>query len=46
MVFGSSNPSLLSSGTISVTPASSAVPFSASKLAGDVSCSSILSQEP
>jgi hypothetical protein len=44
LVFGSSNPALLSSGTISVTPSSNAVPFSASKLAGDVPCSQVLSQ--
>lgn len=40
-VFGSNN-TLLTSGTISVTPSSTAVPFTATRLDGDVPCSQVL----
>jgi len=41
MVFGSDNP-VLTSGNIDVTPSSTAIPFTATKLAGDVPCSTVL----
>ena len=41
-VFGSDNP-ILTSGNINVTPSSNAVPFTATKLAGDVGCAEVLS---
>ena len=44
-VFGSDNP-ILTSGNINVTPSSSAIPFTAAKLAGDVPCSSVVSMFP
>jgi hypothetical protein len=46
MVFGSDNPAALSSGTISVTPSSPSVPFSATRLAGDVACSDVVTRFP
>jgi len=42
-VFGSSNTALLSSGNINVTPSSTAIPFTATKLAGNVPCSTVVS---
>jgi hypothetical protein len=41
MVFGSNNP-ILTSGNINVTPSSNAIPFTATKLAGNVPCSEVL----
>jgi hypothetical protein len=45
-VFGSSMPTLLSSGMINVTPSSSSIPFTATKLTGDVPCSTVASMFP
>src|SRR5262249_31758031 len=46
-VFGSNNPAVLpAGGSINVTPSSSAIPFSAAKLAGDVPCSTVVMQFP
>src|SRR5262249_20742477 len=42
-VFGSDNP-ILTSGNINVTPASMSIPFTSTKLAGDVPCSQVLTQ--
>lgn len=44
-IFGSTSP-LLTSGTITVIPASTATPFSAKRLPGNVPCSEILQQFP
>jgi hypothetical protein len=44
-VFGSDNP-LLTSGSINVTPSSTAIPFTAKKLAGDVACTDVLKNFP
>jgi hypothetical protein len=41
-VFGSDNP-LLTMGSINVTPSSSAIPFSATRLAGNVPCTTVAS---
>jgi len=41
VVFGSDNP-ILTSGNINVTPSSNAIPFTATKLAGNVPCSEVL----
>ncbi|HEX7477421.1 MAG TPA: hypothetical protein VF331_06420 [Polyangiales bacterium] len=45
MIVGSDNP-LLTSGTISVVPKTSEIPFSAARLAGDVPCSEVLKHFP
>jgi hypothetical protein len=42
-VFGSDN-AILTSGSINVTPSSTSIPFSATKLAGDVSCADVLTR--
>src|SRR5262249_45018788 len=45
VVFGSDNP-ILMSGNINVTPSSNAIPFTATKLSGNVSCTDVLTRFP
>jgi hypothetical protein len=45
IVFGSNNP-ILTSGNIDVTPSSNAIPFTATKLTGNVPCSDVLTHFP